>query len=136
MTVTTMPVRPDTLPLTERPTELPILFPAPRPAGLRSLPAERLPELAAEIRGFLIEKVCAAGDRLRQPGGMSGYPCRSESAHDVIENSHASTALSYADGFAKGFKLTGERGGHVIAVVGDGAMTGGIIPAYQLGGAS
>lgn len=65
-------------------------------------------------------------DNLRQAGGLSGYPSRSESAHDVIENSHASTALSYADGVAKAFRLTGQRGRHVVPVVGDGALTGGM----------
>ncbi|WP_309113771.1 1-deoxy-D-xylulose-5-phosphate synthase [Saccharothrix sp.] len=64
-------------------------------------------------------------DTLRQKGGLSGYPSRAESEHDVEENSHASTALSYADGLAKAFQLTG-RGGHVVAVVGDGALTGGM----------
>jgi 1-deoxy-D-xylulose-5-phosphate synthase len=144
------------------------------PAQLRALPAARLPEFAAEIRRFLIEKVAATGghlgpnlgaveltmalhrvfcsprdvllfdtghqayvhklltgraddfDTLRQAGGISGYPCRSESAHDVIENSHASAALSYADGFAKAFQLRGEAGRHVVTVVGDGALTGGM----------
>ena len=62
---------------------------------------------------------------LRQAGGLSGYPARAESAHDVIENSHASTALSYADGMTKAFQLSGERR-HVVAVVGDGALTGGL----------
>jgi 1-deoxy-D-xylulose-5-phosphate synthase len=64
-------------------------------------------------------------DSLRQAGGLSGYPSRSESEHDVIENSHASTALSYADGLAKAFALRGEQR-HVVAVVGDGALTGGM----------
>ncbi|RAS63315.1 1-deoxy-D-xylulose-5-phosphate synthase [Lentzea atacamensis] len=64
-------------------------------------------------------------DQLRQQGGLSGYPSRSESEHDVQENSHASTALSYADGLAKAKQLTGDNG-HVIAVVGDGALTGGM----------
>jgi 1-deoxy-D-xylulose-5-phosphate synthase len=69
----------------------------------------------------------AAGfDRLRQKGGLSGYPSRAESEHDVIENSHASTALSYADGLAKAFQLRGEDDRHVVAVVGDGALTGGM----------
>jgi 1-deoxy-D-xylulose-5-phosphate synthase len=63
---------------------------------------------------------------LRQQGGLSGYPSRSESEHDWIENSHASTALSYADGLAKGFAVRGERGRTVVAVVGDGALTGGM----------
>src|SRR5205085_11010303 len=64
-------------------------------------------------------------DLLRCRGGLSGYPSRAESDHDVIENSHASTALSYADGLAKAFALRGETR-HVVAVVGDGALTGGM----------
>jgi 1-deoxy-D-xylulose-5-phosphate synthase len=67
----------------------------------------------------------AGFDRLRQRGGLSGYPSRAESEHDIIENSHASTALSYADGMAKAFALRGEQR-HVVAVVGDGALTGGM----------
>jgi 1-deoxy-D-xylulose-5-phosphate synthase len=63
---------------------------------------------------------------LRQRGGLSGYPSRSESVHDVVENSHASTALSYADGLAKGFALVGTPERRVVAVVGDGALTGGM----------
>jgi 1-deoxy-D-xylulose-5-phosphate synthase len=62
---------------------------------------------------------------LRQTGGLSGYPSRAESEHDWIENSHASTALSYADGLAKAFAVRGERR-PVVAVVGDGALTGGM----------
>jgi 1-deoxy-D-xylulose-5-phosphate synthase len=62
---------------------------------------------------------------LRQTGGISGYPSRAESPHDWIENSHASTALSYADGLAKAFAVRGERR-PVVAVVGDGALTGGM----------
>jgi 1-deoxy-D-xylulose-5-phosphate synthase len=65
-------------------------------------------------------------DRLRQRGGLSGYPSRAESEHDVIENSHASTALSYADGLARAYALTGQRDRAVVAVVGDGALTGGM----------
>ncbi len=65
-------------------------------------------------------------DKLRQEGGLSGYPSRDESIHDVIENSHASTALSYADGIAKAFEINGESDRHVVAVVGDGALTGGM----------
>ena len=65
-------------------------------------------------------------ETLRQRGGMSGYPSRAESEHDVIENSHASTALSYADGVAKAFDLRGEKHRTVVAVVGDGALTGGM----------
>jgi 1-deoxy-D-xylulose-5-phosphate synthase len=64
---------------------------------------------------------------LRQQDGMSGYPSQAESDHDVIENSHASTALSYADGLAKAYALRGEsRDRAVVAVVGDGALTGGM----------
>ncbi len=66
-----------------------------------------------------------AFDSLRRPGGMSGYPSRGESAHDWIENSHASTALSYAHGLATAFRTTGEDR-HVVAVVGDGSLTGGM----------
>jgi 1-deoxy-D-xylulose-5-phosphate synthase len=63
---------------------------------------------------------------LRQRGGLSGYPSRAESEHDLVENSHASTGLSYADGLAKAFKLRGETDRTVVAVVGDGALTGGM----------
>ncbi|WKG05987.1 1-deoxy-D-xylulose-5-phosphate synthase [Mycolicibacterium sp. HK-90] len=65
-------------------------------------------------------------DTLRCKDGLSGYPSRSESEHDWVESSHASTALSYADGLAKAFELTGHRNRHVVAVVGDGALTGGM----------
>ena len=65
-------------------------------------------------------------DTLRMKGGLSGYPSRSESDHDWVESSHASSALSYADGLAKAFELTGQRNRHVVAVVGDGALTGGM----------
>ncbi|GGU86341.1 1-deoxy-D-xylulose-5-phosphate synthase 1 [Lentzea flava] len=64
--------------------------------------------------------------RLRRSGGLSGYPSRKESAHDLAENSHASTALSYADGLAKAFRLRGEHDRVPVAVIGDGAMTGGM----------
>ncbi|WP_157246803.1 1-deoxy-D-xylulose-5-phosphate synthase [Nonomuraea typhae] len=63
---------------------------------------------------------------LRQEGGLSGYPSRSESEHDFVENSHASTSLSYADGLAKAAKLRGETNRTVVAVIGDGALTGGM----------
>ena len=137
------------------------------------MPAEKIPELAAEIRGFLIEQVCETGGHLgpnlgvveltiaahrvfesprdpilfdtghqsyvhkiltgrqslfptlRQHGGLSGYPSRAESEHDWIENSHASTALSYADGLAKALRLKG-KAGTLLAFVGDGALTGGM----------
>lgn len=145
------------------------------PRDVRALAPEQLPELAEEIRQFLVEKVSATGghlgpnlgvveltialhrvfrtpddvivwdtghqayvhkiltgrgpgfDQLRQRGGLSGYPSRSESTHDVIENSHASTALSYADGLAKAWERRGLLGTqHVVAVIGDGALTGGM----------
>ncbi len=72
--------------------------------------------LTGRVEGF---------DRLRQRGGLSGYPSRSESEHDWVENSHASTALSYADGLAKAFAVRGDSR-PVVAVVGDGALTGGM----------
>lgn len=145
------------------------------PRDVRALPADKLPELAREIRAFLVEKVSATGghlgpnlgvvelsialhrvfrspedaiiwdtghqayvhkiltgravdfDSLRQKNGVSGYPSRSESPHDIVENSHASTALSYADGLAKAWQQRGLLGQqHVVAVIGDGALTGGM----------
>jgi 1-deoxy-D-xylulose-5-phosphate synthase len=65
-------------------------------------------------------------DQLRQRGGISGYPNRGESDHDVIENSHASTALSWGDGISRGFSLQGVEDRHVVVIVGDGALTGGM----------
>ena len=66
-------------------------------------------------------------DHLRQKGGLSGYPSRAESVHDVVENSHASTSLSYADGIAKAWEQRGLLGAHhVVAVIGDGGLTGGM----------
>jgi 1-deoxy-D-xylulose-5-phosphate synthase len=144
------------------------------PRDVKNLSAERLPQLAAEIRDLLIKVVSVNGghlgpnlgvveltialhrvfdspvDRilfdtghqsyvhklltgryegfasLRQGGGISGYPNRAESEHDVIENSHASTSLSYADGLAKAYQLRGETHRAVVAVIGDGALTGGM----------
>ena len=144
------------------------------PRDLKSLGTEDLPQLAAEIRDYLIKVVTANGghlgpnlgvveltialhrvfdspvdrivfdtghqsyvhklltgrhqvfDGLRQRGGVSGYPNRAESEHDVIENSHASTSLSYADGLAKAYQLRGEAHRCVVAVIGDGALTGGM----------
>ena len=145
------------------------------PRDVRALPADKVPELAREIRAFLVDKVSATGghlgpnlgvvelsialhrvfrspedaiiwdtghqayvhkiltgragdfDSLRQEGGISGYPSRSESVHDIVENSHASTALSYADGLAKAWQQRGLLGKqHVVAVIGDGALTGGM----------
>ncbi len=63
---------------------------------------------------------------LKTSGGLSGYPSRAESRHDVVENSHASTSLSWADGIAKARRLAGERDRHTVAVIGDGALTGGM----------
>ncbi|HEY3610630.1 MAG TPA: 1-deoxy-D-xylulose-5-phosphate synthase, partial [Pseudonocardiaceae bacterium] len=63
---------------------------------------------------------------LRQVGGLSGYPSQAESEHDLVENSHASTSLSYADGMAKAYRLRGEHDRTVVAVIGDGALTGGM----------
>ena len=86
----------------------------------------------------LVEPICPASDdlvhvgradrfdKLRTRGGLSGYPSRAESEHDWIENSHASTSLSYADGLAKALALRGERDRTVVAVIGDGALTGGM----------
>lgn len=64
--------------------------------------------------------------KLRQSGGLAGYPQRSESAHDVVESSHASSSLSWADGISRAFEMTGQDDRHVVAVVGDGALTGGM----------
>lgn len=144
------------------------------PSDIRALPQERLDDLAAEIRDFLVEKVSTTGghlgpnlgvveltialhrvfespkdplifdtshqsyvhkiltgradkfDTLRQKGGLSGYTDRGESEHDWTESSHASAALSYADGMAKAFALTDQIDRKVVAVVGDGALTGGM----------
>jgi 1-deoxy-D-xylulose-5-phosphate synthase len=63
---------------------------------------------------------------LKQQGGLSGYPSRAESDHDVVENSHASASLSWADGIAKANQLVGRGDRHVVAVIGDGALTGGM----------
>ncbi|MCB5164039.1 1-deoxy-D-xylulose-5-phosphate synthase [Streptomyces bambusae] len=142
------------------------------PHDLKAVPGERLPELAAEIREFLVHAVARTGghlgpnlgvveltialhrvfrspadrilwdtghqsyvhkiltgrqdfSKLRGKGGLSGYPSREESDHDVIENSHASTVLGWADGLAKARRARG-RGGRIVAVTGDGALTGGL----------
>ena len=143
------------------------------PQDLRALSPEKLPELAAEIRSFLIEHVSQTGGHLgpnlgvveltiaahrafesprdpivfdtghqsyvhkiltgrqelfptlRQRGGLSGYPNRAESEHDWVENSHASTALSYAEGLAKAIRHR-RLPGTVLAFVGDGSLTGGM----------
>src|SRR4030095_4574354 len=70
--------------------------------------------------------LCQHCRSLRKKHGLSGYPSRSESEHDWVESSHASSSLSYADGLAKAFELSGHRNRHVVAVVGDGALTGGM----------
>ena len=146
------------------------------PADLRKLDAARLPDLAEEIRAFLVEQTSRTGghlspnlgvveltfalhrvfespkdaivwdtghqayvhklvtgragefSKLRQAGGLSGYPSRKESEHDLVENSHASTSLSYALGIAEA-RLRKRTGGFVVAVIGDGALTGGM--AYE-----
>lgn len=64
--------------------------------------------------------------RLKGRRGLSGYPSRAESEHDMIENSHASTVLSWAEGLAKAHRLSGRGNRHVVAVIGDGALTGGL----------
>ena len=147
------------------------------PAALKQVPVESLPQLAGEIREFIVNAVSASSGHLgsnlgvveltlalhrvfdspkdvilwdtghqayvhklvtgrqagfanlRQPGGLSGYPNRTESEHDYIENSHASTVLSYAHGLAESIKARHETDRHVIAVIGDGSMTGGM--AYE-----
>ncbi len=142
------------------------------PEDVRAMTPGQMPELAEEIRRFLVESVSRTGGHLgpnlgvveltialhrifdsprdtfvfdtghqsyvhklltgrqdfsdlRKRGGMSGYPSRAESPHDVVENSHASTALSWADGIAKANQVRG-KDDHVVAVIGDGALTGGM----------
>jgi 1-deoxy-D-xylulose-5-phosphate synthase len=63
---------------------------------------------------------------LRSRGGLAGYPQRAESEHDIVESSHASSSLSWADGISRAFAMTGQEDRHVVAVVGDGALTGGM----------
>jgi 1-deoxy-D-xylulose-5-phosphate synthase len=142
------------------------------PEDVRAMTPGQMPELAEEIRRFLVDSVSRTGGHLgpnlgvveltialhrvfdsprdtlvfdtghqsyvhklltgrhdfsdlRKRGGMSGYPSRAESPHDVVENSHASTALSWADGIAKANQVRG-KDDHVVAVIGDGALTGGM----------
>ena len=64
--------------------------------------------------------------KLREKGGLAGYPQRSESIHDIVESSHASSSLSWADGISRAYSMTGQKDRHVVAVVGDGALTGGM----------
>lgn len=157
-------------------TEIPMLGPLLRtitgPADLKALSASELPQLAHEIRRYLVEAVSRTGghlgpnlgvveltmalhrvfdspadtlifdtghqsyvhklltgrqdfSNLRKSGGVSGYPSRSESVHDVVENSHASTAISWADGISREYQRQGNPH-HVVAVIGDGALTGGM----------
>jgi 1-deoxy-D-xylulose-5-phosphate synthase len=143
------------------------------PRDLDSLSKEQLPQLAAEIRSFLVREVSKTGghlgpnlgvveltiaihrvfhspndaivfdtghqsyvhklltgrqnfSNLRQLDGLAGYPQRSESEHDIVESSHASSSLSWADGISRAFEITGQNDRHVVAVVGDGALTGGM----------
>ncbi|MGN6414709.1 1-deoxy-D-xylulose-5-phosphate synthase [Flexivirga sp.] len=143
------------------------------PEDLRRIPAERLDELAAEIREFLVDSVSRTGghlgpnlgvveltialhrvfespsdaivfdtghqsyvhklltgrhdfSKLKKQGGLSGYPSRAESEHDIVESSHASSSLSWAEGIAKARVLGGEPHRHTVAVIGDGALTGGM----------
>ena len=146
------------------------------PSDLKRVDPQQLPQLAAEIRAFLVEQIAKTGGHLspnlgvveltialhrvfdspedaivwdtghqtyvhkmltgrtagfatlRQRNGMSGYPSRAESEHDLVENSHASTSLSYALGIAEA-RLRRKQKGQVIAVIGDGALTGGM--AYE-----
>jgi 1-deoxy-D-xylulose-5-phosphate synthase len=79
----------------------------------------------AYVHKLLTGRLAAFGT-LRQRGGVSGYPSRAESEHDLVENSHASTGLCYADGLAKAYRLRGETNRTVVAVIGDGALTGGM----------
>ncbi|GAB3584552.1 1-deoxy-D-xylulose-5-phosphate synthase [Calidifontibacter terrae] len=142
------------------------------PSDVKDVPAERIDELAQEVRDFLVESVSKTGghlgpnlgvvelsialhrvfdspadaivfdtghqayvhklltgrhdfSQLKKQGGLSGYPSRAESDHDVVENSHASTSLSWAHGIAKGRRVKGEQR-HTVAIIGDGALTGGM----------
>ena len=79
----------------------------------------------AYVHKLLTGRVAQFGT-LRQRGGLTGYPSQAESEHDLVENSHASTSLSYADGLAKAYTLRGEPDRTVVAVIGDGALTGGM----------
>lgn len=143
------------------------------PRDLDGLSKAQLPQLAAEIRRFLVHEISKTGghlgpnlgvveltiaihrvfhsptdaivfdtghqsyvhklltgrqdfSRLRQFDGLAGYPQRAESEHDIVESSHASSSLSWADGISRAFEMTGQKDRHVVAVVGDGALTGGM----------
>jgi len=80
-------------------------------------------------QAYVHKMITGRGDQfgnLRQAGGLSGYPSRAESDHDWIENSHASTILCYAHGLAEAFKLRGVDDRRIVAVIGDGSLTGGM----------
>ncbi|WP_040312560.1 1-deoxy-D-xylulose-5-phosphate synthase [Gleimia coleocanis] len=156
----------------EKVTPGPLLASISGPADLKALREEQLPQLAQEIRKYLVDAVSRTGGhlgpnlgvveltmalhrvfdspadtlifdtghqayvhklltgrldftQLRQAGGVSGYPSRAESEHDVVENSHASTAISWADGISRERARQGNER-HVVAVIGDGALTGGM----------
>jgi 1-deoxy-D-xylulose-5-phosphate synthase len=143
------------------------------PRDLDGLSKEQLPQLASEIRSFLVREISKTGghlgpnlgvvemtiaihrvfhspndaivfdtghqsyvhkiltgrqdfSKLRQFDGLAGYPQRAESEHDIVESSHASSSLSWADGISRAFEMTGQMDRHVVAVVGDGALTGGM----------
>ena len=143
------------------------------PRDLDGLSKEQLPQLAADIRRFLVREISKTGghlgpnlgvveltiaihrvfhsptdaivfdtghqsyvhklltgrqdfSKLRSFDGLAGYPQRSESEHDIVESSHASSSLSWADGISRAFEMTGQNDRHVVAVVGDGALTGGM----------
>ena len=143
------------------------------PRDLDGLSKEQLPQLAADIRRFLVREISKTGghlgpnlgvveltiaihrvfhsptdaivfdtghqsyvhklltgrqdfSKLRSFDGLAGYPQRSESEHDIVESSHASSSLSWADGISRAFEMTGQTDRHVVAVVGDGALTGGM----------
>lgn len=65
-------------------------------------------------------------DSLRQKGGIAGYPDRSESEHDIVESSHASSSLSWTDGVSRAHQMNGENDRFTVALIGDGALTGGM----------
>ena len=97
---------------------------APRIRGSRRY--DHLGHRAPELRAQAVHRRAGLFDELRRAGGLSGTPNRTESSCDLVENSHASTALSYADGLAKALALQGRADHAVVAVVGDGALTGGM----------
>ncbi|MFE4664927.1 1-deoxy-D-xylulose-5-phosphate synthase N-terminal domain-containing protein [Streptomyces sp. NPDC056716] len=118
-------------------TAYPLRAGAGRPAGLRAVRGEELDSPRDAIivdighQAYVHKLLTGRAGRfesLRGARGLSGYPSRAESPHDLVENSHASTALSYADGPAKGRRLWSEADSDraVVVVIGDGALTGGM----------